>query len=580
MQQQHRSPPHNGVVLIAGAGPIGMTLALQLQRFGIPYRIIERNAGPSTATKALALHSRTLDIFSDLGIAQEAVATGHAIKYFRVQSRGKTILRYDFTLLDAAHPLLLSLPQPQTERLLMNRLGELGGCIEWQTELLEMRDEGSHVTATLKKPSGETESLKVSWLVGADGARSTVRKQLGLSFDGEHYQRHFMLADMDVRWNGWHDEGVFFLGEREGYVAVAPLDDQGRYRLFVEIPRELPPEDQRMPLTVESFQQLCDGRGQLMKLSNPSSETMAAFQHRRTNTQRVGRVFLVGDATHIGSPIGGQWMNLGISEAYNLAWKIAHVHAGSLPERVLDSYDSERHPIALEAEKTAHTLTRLLTLRSPWLVRLRDTVLPRISALPSVQARLPWMISGHRYHIRKTASVQHMLSARDRKPTSRRPRVRSAFPPPRAGELLPDVPLWTPQGARPQRLLELVRGQFMVLLFTGADARSEQTVLQAQLAHDTQTLYPALNTWLVLDTLAPLNGPVASIADPAWQLHDRLAMPAGGIILVRPDGYIAFMGKRAQDLTRFIEVNLGLTPGHAGAIPQDLPAEVLSAEVA
>ena len=118
--QAHRSPQPNGVVLIAGAGPIGMTLALQLQRFGIPYRIIERNAGPSTETKALALHSRTLDIFCDLGIAKDAVETGHAIKYFRVQSRGKTILRYDFTLLDAAHPLLLSLPQPQTERLLMN----------------------------------------------------------------------------------------------------------------------------------------------------------------------------------------------------------------------------------------------------------------------------------------------------------------------------------------------------------------------------------------------------------------------------------------------------------------------------
>lgn len=578
--QQPRSPQHDGVVLIAGAGPIGMTLALQLQRFNVPYRVIERNAGPSTATKALALHSRTLDIFSDLGIAHEAVATGHTIKYFRVQSRGKTILRYDFTLLDAAHPLLLSLPQPQTERLLMDRLHELGGRIEWQTELVEMRDEGSHVVATLKKPSGELETLKVSWLVGADGARSTVRKQLGLSFDGEHYQRHFMLADMDIRWNGWHDEGVFFLGEREGYVAVAPLDDQGRYRLFVEIPRELPPEGERMPLTVESFQQLCDGRGQLMKLSNPSSETMASFQHRRTNTQRVGRVFLVGDATHIGSPIGGQWMNLGISEAYNLAWKIAHVHTGSLPERVLDTYDSERHPIALEAEKTAHTLTRLLTLRSPWLVGLRDTVLPWVSSLPAVQARLPWMISGHRYHIKKSTSVQHLLSAKDRRPASRRPRVKSAFPAPRAGELLPDVPLWTPQEHKPRRLLELVNSQFMVLLFTGADAHGSQTAQQIRLAQALQAGYPALNTWVVLDALAPLSGSVASIPDPSWQLHDRLAIPAGGIVLVRPDGYIAFMGKQAQDLMRFIEVNLGLTPGHAGVMPHDLPAQALTAEVA
>lgn len=579
MQKPH-SPLHDSVVLIAGAGPIGMTLALQLQRLGVPYRVIERNAGPSTATKALALHSRTLDIFADLGIAREAVDTGHAIKYFRVQSRGKTILRYDFTLLDAAHPLLLSLPQPQTERLLMKRLAELGGRIEWQTELVDMQQAGAHVAVTLKKASGEQETLNVRWLVGADGARSTVRKKLGLSFDGEHYQRHFMLADVDLRWNGWHDEGVFFLGEREGYVAVAPLDDQGRYRLFVEIPRELPPEGERMPLTVESFQQLCDGRGQLMKLSNISSETMAAFQHRRTHTQRVGSVFLVGDATHIGSPIGGQWMNLGISEAYNLAWKIAHVHAGSLPERTLDSYDSERHPIALEAERTAHTLTKLLTLRSAWSVALRDSVLPWLSGLPAIQARLPWMISGHRYHIRNTDSVQHLLSRRDRRPASRRPRVKSAFPPARAGELLPDVQLWTPQGAPQQRLLALVRSQFMVLLFTGADAQGNETARQVQHAKALQLSHPALNTWVVLDALAPLPGSIASIPDPTWQLHDRLAVPAGAIVLVRPDGYIAFMGKRMSDLLAFVERRLGLTPAHPGVAPNEHGVVHLNAEVA
>jgi 2-polyprenyl-6-methoxyphenol hydroxylase-like FAD-dependent oxidoreductase len=234
-------------VLIVGGGPVGMTLALQLQRYQVPYRIIECNSGPSTATKALALHSRTLDIFADLGIAREAVETGHAVKYFRVQSRGKTILRYDFTLLDAAHPLLLSLPQPHTERLLMNRLQALGGRIEWQTELLTLQDHGTHVSATLRKPNGDHEEVRACWVAACDGARSTVRKQLGLTFDGAHYDRHFMLADMDIRWNGSTEEGVFFLGEKEGYVAVAPLDDAGRYRLFVEIPRPLPPEDQRPP---------------------------------------------------------------------------------------------------------------------------------------------------------------------------------------------------------------------------------------------------------------------------------------------------------------------------------------------
>ena len=567
-------------VLIVGAGPVGMTLALQLQRYQIPYRIIECNSGPSTATKALALHSRTLDIFADLGIAEEAVATGHAVKYFRVQSRGKTILRYDFTLLDAAHPFLLSLPQPHTERLLMGRLQALGGRIEWQTELLAVRDEGTHVIATLRKPNGDHEDVRVDWLAACDGARSTVRKQLGLSFDGAHYDRHFMLADMDIRWNGSTEEGVFFLGEKEGYVAVAPLDHHGRYRLFVEIPRPLPPEDQRLPLTVETFQQLCDGRGQIMKLSNPSSETMAAFQHRRTDRQQQGRVFLLGDATHIGSPIGGQWMNLGISEAYNLAWKLAHAHAGSLPERILETYDSERRPVALEAERTAHTLTRLLTLRSKVLVKLRDTLVPRLSARPAAQARLPWMISGHRYHYRQADSVEQQLQRRDRRPPGRRPQVRATFPPAQAGDLLPDVRLWTPAGEAETRLLSLVRGRFTMLLFAGGDAQQEQTRAQLTLARHLQGNYPALNTWVVLDALAPLPGPVHTLPDPNWVLHDRLAVPAGALVLVRPDGYIAFMGRDADALTRFLTCNLGLRAGHPGPSMRDLSLAHTTAEVA
>ncbi len=567
-------------VLIVGAGPVGMTLALQLQRYQVPFRIIECNSGPSTATKALALHARTLDIFADFGIAREAVAAGHAVKYFRVQSRGKTILRYDFTRLDAAHPFLLSLPQPRTEQLLMNRLQALGGRIEWQTELVHMEDRGTHVAATLRKPNGELELVDTAWLMACDGARSTVRKRLGLAFDGAHYERHFMLADMDVRWKGSTDEGVFFLGEKEGYVAVAPLDDAGRYRLFVEIPRPLPPDDQRPPLTVETFQQLCDGRGQIMGLSNPSSETMAAFQHRRTDRQRQGRIFLLGDATHIGSPIGGQWMNLGISEAYNLAWKLAHVHAGSLPEAILDTYESERRPVALEAERTAHTLTRLLTLRSPVMVALRDALLPRLSSSKKAQARLPWMISGHRYHYRDADSVEHLLSRKDRRPTGRRPKADTAFPPPRAGELLPDVRLWTPPGQAERRLLSLVRGGFMLLLFTGGDAQHEQTRAQLALARLLKGSHPAITPWVVLDALAPLPDEVPTLPDPAWTLHDRLAVRSGALVLVRPDGYIAFMGQHAHELTRFIEDKLALRPGRPGPHVRDLALAQAQAEVA
>lgn len=570
---QHSAP----AVLIVGAGPVGLTLAVQLQRLGVPYRLVERNDGPSTTTKAMAIHSRTLEIFREIGIADVALSAGHPIRRFRVESNGRTILTYDFTLLDAAYPFLLSLPQPKTESLLLQRLASLGGNVEWRTSVTELDQSAHGASATLIHANGRHERVNARWIAGCDGARSTVRRSLGLSFDGAAYHRFFMLTDVDIEWNGQCDEGAFFLGSQKGYIAVAPLDDRGRYRLFVEMPFDLPPQGQRPALDLAVFQELCDGRGPAMRLSHEASATAAAFQHRRVARQQVGRVFLLGDAAHIGSPIGGQYMNLGIAEAHNLAWKLAYVEQGAAEPALLDSYDAERTPVAVEANRTAHVLTQLVTVRSRPLVALRDMLLPRLTRADKVKKKLPWMISGHRYQYRASPLVD---DARSAAPPRRRHANRAAiaWPLPCAGDLAPDIELWQARGVPPKRLIDLFRNTFTLLLFADGDDSCPCINGWMCLGKRIQHAYPCIRAHLVLDALeAPVDvTDISTILDPDWRLHNRYGAKGGAIVLIRPDGYIGFIGTNEAALTRYLTARSTLQRS-ADATMANEPAEAVGA---
>lgn len=541
-------------VLIVGAGPVGVTLALQLQRLGVSYRLIEKNAGPSNQTKAVAIHSRTLEIFRELGIAEGAVEAGYKIHRFRVDSDGRTILKYDFDLLDATYPFLLSLPQPTAEALLLQQLEEQGGCVEWCTELTAMTQNEHQVDATLTHADGRQEQVSTRWLAGCDGARSAVRRYLGLAYKGESYHQSFMLADVDIDWKGSREEGVFFLGAQEGYVGVAPLNGSGRYRMFVLIPHDLPPEEQRPELNLATFQSLCEGRGHAMHLSNESSTTASGFQHRRVDRQQVGRVFLVGDAAHIGSPIGGQWMNLGVSDAYNLAWKLAYVERGLATRALLDSYDQERRPVTVLVERTSHILTKIFTLRSRPLVALRDTIFPRLSSLPKMRRKLPWLISGHSHNYRTSPLVENASGASKLR---RRKSGKAVIwqPPMQAGELAPDIVLWQKNGAPQKHLLDHFGRKFTLLLFVGGDESSSCVDEWVRLGKEMQDAFSSVHSHIVIDALeAPARtAAISTILDPDWRLHDRYNTKDPALILIRPDGYLAFIGTTSESLMRYME---------------------------
>lgn len=563
MKIQPKQYANDPQILIVGAGPIGLTLAILLKQYGIAFRIIEQSCGPSTATKAMAIHSRTLEIFRELGIADQAVAQGFAIGAFSVQANKRRIINYNFSLLEAAWPMLLSLPQPDAEQLMLQRLEALGGQIEWNTSMVDIQQEADGVKVLIQSQDDESSQQWSSyrWLCACDGARSTVRKRLALSFDGAPYDSYFMLADADIDWDERDDEGAFFLGAAEGYVAVAPLNGNGRYRLFVEMPYALPPEGERPQLDLPTFQKLCDGRGQKMRLSNLSSTTLAAFQHRQVTQLRHRSVFLIGDAAHIGSPIGGQWMNLGLSEAYNLAWKLAWVAKGYADEHLLDSYHDERYPVAQEAEQTAHRLTRLITTRNRPLVWLRNTLLPLVTQRQKVQRKLPSMISGHHYHYCNSIWVRDTLQANERH-TWRQKVAKGALPvpAPRAGQLAPDVTLWAAPGQQPQRLSSLFRQQYLLLVFTAVPGDSVRVTGYVAMARAMIAGYRGIEARCVTDTLNgdDVDCPEPLIADPDWRLHRRYHAVGGCLVLIRPDGYIAFQGKDPDELRGFLQKTAAL----------------------
>lgn len=569
-------------VLIVGAGPIGLTMAILLKQRGVAFRLIEKNAGPSTATKAMAVHSRTLEIFRTMGVAEQAVAQGFSINQFSVQSDGKRILNYDFAQLQAPYPLLLSLPQPKTEAILVERLQALGAEVEWNTELTGLLQDEAHAAVTLKHTDGREEHLGARWVIACDGARSPIRKQLGMTFEGAFYDRFFMLADADIQWAGSQDEGAFFLGDAQGYVAVAPISAQSRYRLFIEMPYDLPADEaDRPPLTLENFQRLCEGRGQRMTLSNLSSTTIASFQHRRVQKMQQGSVFLMGDSAHIGSPIGGQWMNLGISEAYNLAWKLAFVDQGHSDASLLDSYHLERYPVALEVENTAHRLTSLITLQKRALVWARDNLLPLLTRRKKVQRVLPSMISGHQYHYLPSEYIQQSLTSKQRNSWKRKgDKHQYQGRVPLAGHLAPDVQLWQSQpDAQPRHLLDLFSQGFTLLIFTGADQFSPLLPGHRALAATVERDYPGLQAFCVVDALDgnDFDHHQRTLLDPDWRLHKRYHAPAGSLMLIRPDGYIAFQGLEPLALSSFLHIRSGLiktitSPVVPARAPVALPA--------
>jgi 2-polyprenyl-6-methoxyphenol hydroxylase-like FAD-dependent oxidoreductase len=490
-------------VLIVGAGPTGLALACILARRGLAFRIIDKAAEYFVGSRGKGLQPRSLEVLEDLGVIDRVLANGRFHLPFRAYD-GATVHgdrdmhaeRFPTPDVPYASPLII--PQWRVEEILRERLAQYGGHVELSTELIGFAQDSAGVTATLGRPSGDREQLAAEYMVGADGGHSFVRKELGVGFEGETWKDERMLVG-DVRVEGldrehWHS----WPKHPGGWVALCPLPATDTFQFQAQIA----PDEPDQP-TLQRFQQIIDERtgGCGLRLYDATWLSLYRANVRMVDRFRVSRVFLAGDAAHVHSPAGGQGMNTGIQDAYNLGWKLAEVLAGA-PGELLETYEEERLPVAAavlgittKLHRTPFTGTLQDMRRGPETLQLGLHY--RGGSLSKDERDLP-------------GSVQ-------------------------AGDRAPDAPCHDAAG-QPVRLFDLFRGPHFTLLAFGPGAAGRYG--------------PSVHTYNVIAGNASSDTGIVDSAGHAYGAYD---VAAGTLVLVRPDGYIGLITGSAGSVPAYLQ---------------------------
>jgi 2-polyprenyl-6-methoxyphenol hydroxylase-like FAD-dependent oxidoreductase len=380
-------------VLIAGAGPVGLALALELQRFGIRFRIVEKKAERSTTSKALGLQPRLSEVFAILGVAGKFFERGFdGVRALNLRSRAKKLLTIELQFppnlagREACQPRLIMIPQSVTEEILETTLAERGQVVERRRELIGFSQERDSVSAVIRHEGGAEETIRAKFLVSCEGAHSVVRKQAGLTFAGATFPLRTLLADVTIDWD-LPDNEVHTWFHRDGSFAALPFGGQ-KWRLIAECPEN--PDDSAPELTLEQMQELTVERTgkKNARVRDPLWLSDFRINARMVDRFRERRVFVAGDAAHIHSPAGGQGIATGIQDASNLAWKLAAFLREGAPDSLLDTYDEERKPIAREVLHRTSAVTSIIFAMNPIAGFVRERLLVPVLRRRFVQRRM------------------------------------------------------------------------------------------------------------------------------------------------------------------------------------------------
>ncbi|MDP9848712.1 FAD-dependent oxidoreductase [Streptosporangium lutulentum] len=480
-------------VLIVGAGPTGLTLAIELARRGVSLRIVEKAPEHPVGSRGKGLQPRTQEVFDDLGVIDEIVATGRVYPPIRSYSGDQVVWEgrmHELREPEAAvpYPMVLMQPQWRVERILRERLAELGHHVELGTEVIAFEQDADGVTVTLESTApdgagggapGGARRVRCAYLAGADGGRSFVRKHLGVGFEGDTFETERMLIG-DVRtpdldrehWHAWAD-----MATRTMRFTLCPLPGTDVFQFTMPFTAEEAPEP-----SLEYFQKIFDeGSGRTdVRFTDLTWMSLYRVNIRMAERFRVGRVLLAGDAAHVHSPAGGQGLNTGVQDAYNLGWKLSGVLGGA-PERLLDTYEEERLPVAAD----------VLGISTRLYARAKR--------------------NEQDAHVRDEETQQLLLGYRDG----------SLAAGERGGERVPDATL---EGGR---LFDALRGPHFTLLALGT--------AHASLVKEINATYGAA---VRAHTVAH-RGEAGDLIDVDGQVHDHYGR---GLVLIRPDGYVGYHG--------------------------------------
>ncbi|MEO9328831.1 FAD-dependent monooxygenase [Gordonia aurantiaca] len=525
---------HDVDVLIAGAGPIGLTAAIELRRRGVGVRIVDPRLEPPQYAKAIGIQPRTLEVFESMGIIEPILDAGLEMRGQLIYVNGEQVSRFDLSLPDDVPYRFHLVPQYATEQVLRDRLDDFDTPIERGVRVTAFDQDDDGVTVTLTDLDGRSTTARARYLVGADGAHSTVRKGLGLTFEGGAFPEQYMLGDVVVDWSMPRGYAVRAMhqkddGTTDDLLVAIPLPGRGRYRMSMFVPDELAAEPDssgdgvahgfegpRKP-DLSHIQAVVDRLApEPATVSDLRWSSVFRISHRIVDSYGRGRVFVAGDAAHIHPPTGAQGMNTGIQDAHNLAWKLGLAVAGNAAPGLLDTYDLERRPVGEEVVgrtvrdaregigADSNDIGFIMRREAQLLISYADSPLAAGSAIPSVAAA------------------------------------------PRAGERAPDAAGLTRESVNhPLRLFSLLGGvDHALILYADASAGPEDVPCLEALADD---IVAAARGRMTVHVVAAPTAQVGSIEIPLLRDSERLFeagyRPDGSaIFVIRPDGYIGYRG--------------------------------------
>lgn len=492
---------NNLPVLIIGAGPAGLLMACALAQSHIPFRIIDKKPARTQASNATWIQTRTLELFDQMGILSHFLKAGQRCDAIHLYTKGERLSRLSLKQIDSIYPFILMLPQSQTEAILEEHLQRLNKIVERSVELIDLNQQENQVTATLRHADGKEETVISDWLIACDGANSLVREQCGFHFSGEDLKEQFIVADADIDFSYLPRNEIHFFFDAGTVLAAFPLG-KNRYRLAANLHLDYPRKFFTEREVIETVQERAHGN---YYVTNVAWVSPFWIHGKIAEQLQKGRVFLVGDAGHIHSPAGGQGMNTGLQDAYNLAWKLAFVIQEKAAPSLLASYQQERYPVIQETIHQNDYFTKLALLD--------ENFIPTLTAFSE---RLAKQQEGELE--KKIGDQLTQLTIHYAENVKRAPNVR-----------FDDTTLYR----------YFSYDKYTVLLFTGENATDETLQNLRDVLSFIEKQYANLVQVYVVSTSAS-NDLKPVIADAHQVIHGAYHVKQAAIYMIRPDTYIAF----------------------------------------